>query len=152
LLIVSMAERRLLRLDEGGELVTVADLSPFAPWLCNDMAVDDAGRAYVGHFGWDDTSDPHIVPASLLRVDPDGSVTVAADDLVFPNGVVISPDGATLLVAETFASRVTAFDRRPDGTLSNRRGVGRVPGPSRGHHQRRRRRRRSAPGRHRPRR
>lgn len=120
LLIVSMTDRRLLSYHEGS-LEQVADLSPYAPWHCNDMAVDADGRAYIGHFGWDDTSDPAIQPASLLRVDPDGTVSVAADDLAFPNGIAISPDGETLLVAETFAARITAFDRRPDGTLENRR-------------------------------
>jgi sugar lactone lactonase YvrE len=120
LLVVSMVDRRLLRLD-GGRLVEVADLGAHAPWHCNDMVVDEAGRAYVGNFGWDDETDPRIAPTCLLRVDPDGRVTVAAEDLVGPNGMVITPDGGTLLVCETFAARVTAFDRAPDGALGNRR-------------------------------
>ena len=120
LLVVSMLDRRLQR-QAGGELVEVADLMDAADWHANDLVVDDAGRAYVGNFGWDEGSDPEIKSTSLLRVDPDGSVTVAAEDLVCPNGMAITPDGATLLVSETFAARVTAFDRAPDGTLSNRR-------------------------------
>ena len=120
LLVSSMADRRLLRLQDG-ELVQVADLSGHAPWLCNDMVVDDAGRAYVGNFGWDDEADPTVHPTRLLRVDPDGAVHVAAEDVVFPNGMAISPDGGTLLLSETFAGRISAFDRAPDGTLSNRR-------------------------------
>ena len=120
LLVVSMADRRLLRL-EGGSLVEVADLGGHAPWHLNDMVVDAEGRAYVGNLGWDDENDPVIMDTVLLRVDPDGSVHVAAEELVNPNGMAITPDGGTLLVNETFAARVTAFDRAADGTLSNRR-------------------------------
>ena len=120
LLVVSMLDRRLLRLD-GNSLVDVADLGGYAPWHLNDMVVDAEGRAYIGNFGWDDDSDPLIVPTVLLRVDPDGAVAVAAEDLVNPNGMAITPDGRTLFVNETFASRVTAFDRAPDGTLTGRR-------------------------------
>ena len=119
LLVSSMLERRLLRLDDGA-LTEVADLSAHAPWWTNDVVVDEAGRAYVGNFGWDD-SDPTVRATRLLRVDPDGSVAVAAEDVVFPNGMAIAPDGGTLLLSETFAGRVSAFDRAPDGTLSNRR-------------------------------
>jgi sugar lactone lactonase YvrE len=120
LLIVSMEDRRLLRL-EGDTLVEVADLSGHAPWHLNDMVVDPEGRAYVGNLGWDDETDPVVVPTVLLRVDPDGAVAIAADDLINPNGMALTPDGRTLLVNETFAARVTAFDRAADGTLSNRR-------------------------------
>ena len=118
LLVVSMLDRRLLRL-RGGELTEVADLSELAPHHCNDMCVDADGRAYVGNFGADLATDG-VRPTPLLRVDPDGSVTVAAEDLVFPNGIVATPDG-TLLVAETFAYRVSAFDIGPEGTLTGRR-------------------------------
>ena len=119
LLVVSMTDRRLLRLD-GGTLHELADLSDHAPFHLNDMVVDAAGRAYVGNFG----SDHHregIRPTRLLRVDPDGRIAVAAEGLVFPNGTVIAPDGRTLVVAESFAFRLTAFDVAPDGTLSGRR-------------------------------
>jgi sugar lactone lactonase YvrE len=120
LLVVSMVDRRLMRLD-GDELVEVAALGDHAPWHCNDMVVDLDGRAYVGNFGWDESTDPVIKATMLLRVDPDGSVHVAAEDLVCPNGMVLTPDGGTLLVNETFAARITAFDHAPDGSLSNRR-------------------------------
>jgi sugar lactone lactonase YvrE len=119
-LIVSMLNRKLLRLRDGA-LEEVADLFDQADWHCNDMVVDDAGGAYVGNFGWDEGSDPTIRATSLLRVAPGGAVTVVADDLVCPNGMAITDDGTTLLVNETFAARVTAFDRASDGTLSNRR-------------------------------
>jgi sugar lactone lactonase YvrE len=120
LLVVSMIDRRLLRLGPDG-LVEVADLSAHAPWHCNDMVVDDAGGAYIGNLGWDDETDPVIRSTRLLRVDPDGAVEVVAEELVGPNGMVITASGDTLLVCETFAARITAFDRARDGTLSGRR-------------------------------
>src|SRR5258706_4577520 len=115
LLIVSMQDRRLLRL-ESGSLSEVADLRAVAPFMCNDMLVDAKGRAYVGNFGWDSERDPTLHSTCLALVHPDGTVAVAAQDLIFPNGIVQSPDGRTLLVAETFAARVSAFDVALDGT------------------------------------
>ncbi|MDQ3811046.1 MAG: SMP-30/gluconolactonase/LRE family protein [Chloroflexota bacterium] len=120
LLIVSMLDRRLLRLD-GGELRVVADLSALATGPCNDMVVDSLGRAYVGNFGFDRHQSEPPRAASLARVDPDGRTVRAADDLIFPNGMVITPDGTTLIVGETFATRLTAFAVGADGSLSNRR-------------------------------
>lgn len=120
LLVVSMIDRRVLRREEDGTLVTHADLSPYTAWNANDMAVDEAGRAYVGNFGFDLMANDPIEPTSLHRVDPDGTVTTVADDLWFPNGSVITPDGV-LLVVETFGNRVTAFDLTGDGRLVNRR-------------------------------
>ena len=120
LLIVSMLDRRLLRLD-GTKLHVVADLSAFATGPCNDMVVDAAGRAYVGNFGFDRHRGEPERPACLVRVDVDGRVTRAAEDLRFPNGTVITPDGRTLIIAETLAHRLTAFDVGAGGALSNRR-------------------------------
>lgn len=120
LLVVSMKQRRLLRHTPEG-LVEVADLSSHVGGDTNDMAVDDEGRAYIGNFGWDDEQSDDIEPTHLLRVDPDGSVHIAAEDVVFPNGIVISDDGRLLVVAETFAARITAYVRHDDGTLSGRR-------------------------------
>jgi sugar lactone lactonase YvrE len=122
LLVVAMGKRALMRLEPSGELVVHADLKPFADWPCNDMVVGRDGIAYVGHFGWDrqhGTTEPRA--ASVLRVTPDGVADVAADELFFPNGMAITPDQATLIVAESSASRVAAFDRRADGSLHNRR-------------------------------
>ena len=122
LLVVAMAKRALMRLEPSGDFALHADLTPFADWPCNDMVVDGDGIAYVGHFGWDrqhGTTEPRA--ASVLRVLPDGRVDVAADEMWFPNGMAITADGSTLIVAESSASRVTAFDRRPDGSLENRR-------------------------------
>jgi sugar lactone lactonase YvrE len=120
LLVVSMRDRRLLRLDPGG-LVEVADLSELASFHCNDMVVDPRGRAYVGNFGWDLHGGGAPVPANLILVEPDGRTRVAASELRFPNGTVITPDGRTLIVGETFGPCLTAFDVAEDGSLSGRR-------------------------------
>jgi len=130
LLLVAMHDRRVLRVDPAG-VVVHADLSGISTWHANDMVVDARGRAYVGNFGFDldkalRTRGVEGViadhpTARLARVDPDGSVHAAADELHFPNGMVITPDGRTLIVAETLAMRLTAFDIAPDGSLANRR-------------------------------
>ena len=126
LLIVSMEERQLLRVDDG-ELVVHADLSHLAEFHCNDMVVDDVGRAYVGNFGFDlhEAERTHDFStarsASMVLVEPDGTCRVVATDLAFPNGTVITPDGATLIVGESMGRCLTAFDRAGDGSLSNRR-------------------------------
>ena len=120
LLIVSMTDRRLIRFA-GGKLVVEAELKPFATGHCNDMVVDGQGRAYIGNFGYDRHAGEKPRTTCLIRVDSDGSVHKAADELLFPNGTVITPDGKTMVVGETFAHRLTAFDVAPDGTLSNKR-------------------------------
>src|SRR5262245_45429069 len=120
MLVVSMLDRRLLRL-EGGTLVEHADLSALAPGSCNDMVVDDNGRAYVGNFGFDMYAGAKPAETCVIAVEPDGTARVAAEALGFPNGSVITPDGATLLVGESTAARISAFDIAADGTLSNRR-------------------------------
>ena len=121
LLIVSMTDRRLLRLDPGG-LTEVADLSALAAYHCNDMVVDAQGRAYIGNFGFDlFAPSTAFVPAQIILVTPDGTSRIVANDMAFPNGSVITPDGRTLIVGETFAARLTAFDIEPDGSLTNRR-------------------------------
>jgi sugar lactone lactonase YvrE len=119
LLVVSMLDRSLMK-RTAGKLVKLADLSALAPWHCNDMVVDQKGRAYVGSFGFDNKNDDPRV-TRVIRVDPDGRATVAADDMWFPNGSVITADGKTMIIAETYALRLTAFDIADDGGLSNRR-------------------------------
>jgi sugar lactone lactonase YvrE len=120
LLIVAMQDRRLLRLEADARLSVAGDLSGVAISTCNDMVVDATGRAYVGQFGFDpDADEPRAT--DLLRVDPDGAVSVAAGGLNFPNGAVVMPDGATLVVAESWTHDLTAFDVDDDGSLSNRR-------------------------------
>lgn len=120
LLIVSMRDRALLRREPDGALATHADLSRYATGHVNDMVVDDAGRAYVGNFGFDLMAGDPLEPSALHRVDPDGSVTQVADELWFPNGIVITGD-SILLVVETFGNRVTGFDLTDNGELTNRR-------------------------------
>jgi len=121
LLVISMRDRKLLRRDAAGDVTEHADLSGLAQWPINDMVVDAQGRAYVGNFGFDLMGGGFPAPTTLFRVDPDGGATVVADDLMFPNGSVITPDGATLIVGETGAGRYTAFTIAADGSLSDRR-------------------------------
>jgi sugar lactone lactonase YvrE len=120
MLVVSMTDRRLLRM-EGGRLEPHADLSALAPFHCNDMVVDAKGRAYVGNFGFDLHKGESPRSTTLVMAAPDGKARVVADDLMFPNGTVITPDGRTLIVGESFAARLTAFDIAEDGSLKNRR-------------------------------
>lgn len=120
LLIVSMRDRRLMRLKRG-RLEQVADLSELATGPCNDMVVDREGRAYVGNFGFDRHAGEPERTTCIIRVDPDGTIARAADDLSFPNGTVITPDGRRLIVGETFTKRLTAFDIGAGGALANRR-------------------------------
>ncbi len=130
LLIVAMRQRAVLRLEYDA-LVVHADLSDVATFHCNDMTVDSVGRAYVGNFGFD--LDAAITGgnfaaalaeyqgAAIALVEPHGHVRVAASALRFPNGMVISPDGGTLVVAESLGRRLTAFDVGIDGTFTNQR-------------------------------
>lgn len=120
LLVVSMRDRQLLVRSDTGGLSKHADLGPFVSGHANDMVVDDQGRAYVGNFGFDLMGGAPLSMATLVRVDLDGTATVVADEMMFPNGSVITPDGV-LVVAETFGGRLTAFDIAVDGSLSNRR-------------------------------
>ncbi len=125
--------RTLLRQELDGQLVQHGDLNPLATFYANDMVVDTRGHAFVGNFGFDiDTfikergelalvEPPGAPKTPLIRVDLDGSVHQATDGLSFPNGSVVTPDGTTLIVAETLAGQLTAFDIGEDGTLSGRR-------------------------------
>ena len=126
LIAVSMKDRRVLRRAADVSVSTHADLSELATGHANDMIVDRHGRAFVGNFGFDLMGGGTPAPASLARIDPDGAVAIVAEDLWFPNGMVITDDG-TLIVAETFAARFTAFDIQSDGSLANRRVWAQVP-------------------------
>ncbi len=127
LLVVSMTERKLLR-EVDGAFVLHADLSDLATGHCNDMVVDATGNAYVGNFGFDLEGGGEIAVAKLILVRPDGTTEAVADELLFPNGSVITPDGTTLIVGETFGAGYTAFKISPDGTLTDRRRWAEVPG------------------------
>lgn len=119
-LIVSMRDRRLLRLEDG-DLVCHADLSSLSRERPNEMVVDRLGRAYVGSFGYDSCAGAAFQPADLVLVLPSGEARVVADDLAFPNGTVILDGGRTLVVAESDGGRLSAFDIAADGSLSSRR-------------------------------
>ncbi len=120
MLVVSMKDRRVLRRRADGTVTTHADLSELTTGHANDMIVDAQGGAYVGNFGFDLMGGGTPETASIVRIDPDGTATVAAEDLWFPNGMVITDDG-TLIVAETFAARLAAFDIQADGSLDGGR-------------------------------
>jgi len=120
LLIVAMTKKQVLRFN-GSQLSVHADLSSLASHFCNDMVVDHVGRAYVGNFGFDIHNGAQQSAAELICVEVDGSARCVDDDLIFPNGAVITPDNKTLIVAETFASRLTAFDILDSGDLTNKR-------------------------------
>ncbi|GAA3388665.1 SMP-30/gluconolactonase/LRE family protein [Cryptosporangium minutisporangium] len=120
LVISSMKDHRLLRFAGDG-LTPLADLTEHCGGHLNDLVIDAVGRIYVGDFGFDIMAGAAPATTSLKRVDPDGTVTIVADGLHFPNGSVITPDGTTLIVGETLGNRYTAFDISPDGSLTNRR-------------------------------
>jgi sugar lactone lactonase YvrE len=120
LLIVSMLDRKITRRERDGSLVPYADVSGLATGHLNDMLVDRDGRAWVGNFGFDITSGAPIQTTVLVCVEPDGTAKVAADGLGFPNGMVLTPDGRTLIVAESTMNRLSAFNVS-SGILSGRR-------------------------------
>ena len=121
LLVVSMQDRKLLKVMDGA-VDEYASLKPDATGDVNDLVVVADGTAYVGNFGFDlFGGGEQPCNTCIQRVDTDGSVTKVADDLGFPNGMVVTPDGGTLIVSETFAHRLSAFDIDADGGLSNRR-------------------------------
>jgi sugar lactone lactonase YvrE len=119
LLAVDMTARRVVAL-ENGRLRQVADLAALSRGACNDMVVDAQGRAYVGHFGYDYVAGAPRAAASVLVVEPDGTASVAAEDVWFPNGMVLDGRG-NLFVAETSAGRITVFGVADGGRLEDRR-------------------------------
>lgn len=121
LLAVSMTGHKLWRREPDGRTAVYADLAPFSRGEANDMVVAADGRAYVGSYGFDLAAGDQPAAASLIRVDLDGSVHAAADGLRFPNAMMITPDGGSLIVAETLAARFSAFTIGPGGSLSERR-------------------------------
>jgi sugar lactone lactonase YvrE len=132
LLYVSMIDQRVMRVHEGTTSL-FADISAHCTFWANDMIVSTSGVSYVGNFGLDlDAVLRDIGVAGLTAMEPkpttnlvvlspEGDVLQVVPDLYFPNGTVITPDGATLIIGETLAFRLTAFDVNADGTLSNRR-------------------------------
>jgi sugar lactone lactonase YvrE len=121
LVVVSMVDRKLLAIDSAGSVSEYADLSALAAADINDAVIDSHGNIFVGNFGFDVFTGAEPALANLVRVAPDGVASVAAEDMNFPNGAVVTADGGTLICAETFANCLTAFDLDSDGQLSGRR-------------------------------
>lgn len=121
MLVVSMRDHRILRWSQADGVSEHADVSELCGGHLNDMVVDARGRAYAGNFGFDLMGGADPAAANLIRVDPDGSASVAAEGLLFPNGSVITPDGRTLIVGETAGARYTSFTIGEDGSLGDRR-------------------------------
>ncbi len=121
LLIVSASDGLLLRREADASLVAHADLSGLAEGGWNEIVVDGRGNAYVNGGGFNLMAGEEFAPGIVALVTPDGSARQVADGIAFPNGMAVTPDNATLIVAESYANRLTAFDIAPDGSLSNRR-------------------------------
>jgi sugar lactone lactonase YvrE len=131
LLVVSGAESRLLRQESDGSLVTHADLGALSRCGWNEIVVDGRANVYANSIDFR-FGEEEFRPGIIALVTPDGAVRQVADGLAFPNGMVVTPDNKTLVVAESFAGRLTAFDIAPDGTLSNRRTWADLGGPGKG--------------------
>ncbi|MGB1737955.1 MAG: SMP-30/gluconolactonase/LRE family protein, partial [Pseudomonadales bacterium] len=120
MLIVSMTDRKIL-VQDGGALETWCDLSNLAKHHCNDMIVDPQGRCWVGNFGFDIHAGDEVTGTDLILVEGQGEARIVASDLMFPNGTVITPDGHTLIIGESYGACLTAFDITVTGDLENRR-------------------------------
>jgi sugar lactone lactonase YvrE len=120
LLIVSSGDGRLLRREPDGALSTHADLTGLAEHPWSDMVVDGRGNAYIGNIGFD-FAGGEFATGIVALVTPDGSARQVADGVAFANGMAVTPDNSTLILAESYANRLTAFDIAADGGLSNRR-------------------------------
>jgi sugar lactone lactonase YvrE len=121
LVVVSAAERRLLKLERDGTFSTYADLKPIADKGWNEIVIDGRANAYVNGGGFDLRAGEPFAPGVIALVTPDGVARQVADGIAFPNGMAVTPDNSTLIVAESYAARLTAFEIAADGTLSDRR-------------------------------
>ena len=122
LLVVSARDGLLLRREPEGSLVTHGDLKAASdPPAGNELVVDGRGNAYVNGGGFDLMAGEDFAPGVVTLVTPDGETRQVADGIAFPNGMLVTPDNTTLIVAESYASRLTAFDIAPDGGLASRR-------------------------------
>ncbi|MFC8381716.1 SMP-30/gluconolactonase/LRE family protein [Nocardia sp. NPDC057272] len=120
-LVVTMHGKKVLRITPDRAVSEYADISAFTGGAANDMLVTDSGNAYIGNFGFDVLGGEEPAPTRLVRIAPDGAVDAVPGDVLCPNGLGLTPDGSTLVVAETFARRITAYDVHDDGTLSGAR-------------------------------
>ena len=121
LLVVSMKDRQVLRRRPDGDVDTHADLSDLLDGNANDMVVTEDGHAYVGSFGFDLMAGEDPATSRIVHVAPNGTASVAAEGVAFPNGAVVTPDGSALIVGETLGCGYTAFTIQPDGSLTDRR-------------------------------
>jgi sugar lactone lactonase YvrE len=119
LLVVSGGEGLVLRRENDGSLTTHADVSGLSEFAWNEIVVDDSGNAYVNSIGFEFGGE--FAPGIVALVTPDGSARVVAEEVAFPNGMIVTPDNSTLILAESYANVLTAFDIAPDGELLNRR-------------------------------
>jgi sugar lactone lactonase YvrE len=115
------AGREILRLEPDGTLVAHADLGELSEYGWNEIVVDEGGNAYVNGAGFDMMGGGEFAPGIVAVLRPDGSAEVVAEGVAFPNGMAITPDGSTLIVADSYGKELTGFDIGPDGALSNRR-------------------------------
>ncbi len=111
----------LVRHEPDGTVVRHADLSHITGYGWNEIVVDGRGNVYVNSLGFDFRAGDAPKPGLIALVTPDGAARQVADGIQFPNGMVVTPDNATLIISESFAGRLTAFDIAADGSLSNRR-------------------------------
>lgn len=121
LLIVSSSDRRLLRREPDASMATHADLRGVSDLPWNEIVVDGRGNTYINNIGFDMMAGEQAGPGIVALVTPDGSTRQVADGVLFPNGMVVTPDNSTLILAESYGQRLTAFDIEADGGLSNRR-------------------------------
>jgi sugar lactone lactonase YvrE len=121
LLVVSSSENLILRREPDGSLVTHADLNHLTARGWNEIVVDRSGNAYINGGGFDLMTGQKFAPGVIALVTPDRSSRQVADDIAFPNGMLITPDNSTLVIAESYGKKLTAFDIASDGSLSNRR-------------------------------
>jgi sugar lactone lactonase YvrE len=120
LLIVSGPEGVLLRMEPDGSLVPHADLSGLSDHPWNEIVVDGRGGAYVNNIGFE-FPEGEFAPGTVALLTPEGTVRQVVDGVAFPNGMAVTPDNSTLILAESYGNKLTAFDIAQDGGLSNRR-------------------------------
>jgi sugar lactone lactonase YvrE len=113
--------RQLLRMEPDGSLATHFGLNDLSEYGWNEIVIDGRGNTYVNNICFDFMAGAEFAPGIIALVTPDGSVRQVADGIAFPNGMAVTPDNSTLIVAESFAGRLTAFDIAADGSLTSRR-------------------------------
>lgn len=129
MLVVSMKDAQVMKVAADGSISVHGNLRPGTVSYANDMVVDSLGRAYAGTFGFNLFEGEPPARGAISRVDPDGTVSIVATDMDFPNGMAVTADNRTLIVAETFGSRLTAFTINADGSLKDKRTLAQLGTP-----------------------